>query len=492
MMPCAISQHFTKPFKNHVFVVWGMVAVAVFASTGRPSVADERPNVLLIIIDDLNDWTTLHDKSNPIRTPQMQRLASRGVFFSHAYCVSPACNPSRVSLWTGIRPHRSGIYGNAADWQKAVPDAVTFFRHYKNQGYHVAGAGKLFHHHADWAFHENGAFDEYLMLSINEPYPEKKLNALDWLGSRNTDWGPWPERVDQTGDDRVVEFGKTFLARGHDDPFVLALGIYKPHSPFFAPPQFFERYPLVSLTMPQLNDDDLSDLPTGALNLIGPPDVIRGAGRGFWNGLVKAMEQRPETHQEFVQAYQACASFADHSVGRILDALENSEYDDNTIVVLMSDHGFHVGEKNHVEKFMLWEKTTRIPLILCGPGIQPRSDACEIPVDLTAIYPTLTQLCGIATPSQCDGLSLSPLLAGQAQQRPPALMTYLKGNHAVRTERWRYIRYEDGTEELYDHQSDPHEWSNLAGSDVATEVIPNLRQWIPETDASAVPNLKAR
>lgn len=442
----------------------------------------EKPNVLFITIDDMNDWTTVFDKSNPIKTPNFEKLAQRGAFFTKAYCSSPACNPSRASVMTGTRPHKTGIYGNKSDWRGALPKIKTMQRYFKENGYFVCGSGKIFHHHNDWAFHDNASFHEYLMMAINEPYPDEKLNGLDWYGSRNTDWGAWPEDITKTADYRTAEYAIQKLNQKFDQPFFLNVGIYKPHSPFFAPLEFFDEYPSKNFAMPEIPEDDLKDLPEGAKKLMKPSDW-------FWEGMMKAQEEDPFAWKDYVQAYQACASFADDMIGRIIDALYKSPYKDNTIIVLWSDHGFHLGEKEHFEKFALWEKTTHIPFIIIAPGITLPHTIIEKPVDMTTIYPTLADLCGLEIPIHTDGFSLVSLLKDTTTVIPPALMTYMKGNHAIRTERWRYIQYADGTEELYDHKIDPNEWNNVAQKKENKKVIEKLKKFIPEKNAEQISDL---
>jgi arylsulfatase A-like enzyme len=442
-----------------------------------------RPNVLFIVIDDLNDWTTLFSENNPIRMPNLENLARRGTFFKNAYCPSPASNPSRSSVLTGLRPNETGVYGNSSDWRAALPKRVTLQKCFKNSGYYVAGSGKIFHHHNDWAFHDNASFNEYLMMSVNEPYPSMKLNGLEWYGSRNTDWGIWPDDITKTADYKGAEFAVRFLEENHDEPFMLNIGIYKPHSPWFAPQQFFDIYPLSGLTMPAMKENDTEDLPVGARTLMQPT-------RWFWEGMVKAMSENPDSYRDFVRAYQACAGFADSMVGKVIDALDHSPYKDNTIVVLWSDNGFHLGEKEHIEKFALWEKTTHVPYIIIAPGISKPGQVVYKPVDLMTIFPTLAELCGLVPPDRLSGFSLVPLLKGENMQMPPALMTYMKGNHAVRSEKWRYIVYADGTEELFDHDNDPYEWSNLAEDKTYENIIDELKKYIPTENADQVSDLK--
>ncbi len=468
--------------KTTKMIRWGINSglifiIGLFTAMTPP----DRPNVLFIAIDDMNDWTTLFDPDNPIKTPNLEKLAARGVFFSRAYCSSPACNPSRSSIMTGTRPHKTGIYGNASDWRGALPDATTLQQYFGGQGYYVGGAGKIFHHHLDWAFHDDASFDEFLLMKINEPYPPAKLNGLEEYGSRNTDWGPWPEHIEETADFRTTEYAIRFLEKEHRQPFFLNVGIYKPHSPFFAPKTFFQDYPLTSLSLPELKEDDLKDLPRGAATLLEDT-------KWFWKGMMQGVEEDPDAYREFIQAYQACASFADAMLGQVIEALDQSPYRDNTVIVLWSDHGFHLGEKEHIEKFALWEKTTHVPYIIVAPGQITPGKVIEKPVDLTTIYPTLAELCGLPRPDGMDGRSVVPLLQGDTSF-PPALMTYRKGNHAIRAERWRYIRYADGTEELYDHEHDPHEWNNLAGQHDYSEIIAELKKHIPEENADQVPDL---
>jgi arylsulfatase A-like enzyme len=441
-----------------------------------------QPNVLFITIDDMNDWTTVFDKSNPIKTPNIEKLAARGAFFTNAHCSSPACNPSRASVMTGTRPHKTGIYGNSSDWRGTLPKIKTIQRHFKDNGYLVCGSGKIFHHHKDWAFHDNASFHEYLMMSVNEPYPDEKLNGLDWYGSRNTDWGAWPEDITRTADYRTAEYAIHKLNQKYNQPFFLNVGIYKPHSPFFAPQEFFDEYPSKTVTMPEIPENDLTDLPEGAKKLMKPSDW-------FWEGMIKAQKQDPDAYKNYVQAYQGCASFADAMIGKIIDALDKSPYSENTIIVLWSDHGFHLGEKQHFEKFALWEKTTHIPFIVIAPGITSPGTIVNKPVDMTTIYPTLSELCGLDVPEHTDGFSLVPLLKDNAVNIPPALTTYMKGNHAIRTERWRYIQYADGSEELYDHKNDPHEWHNVAGDEKNNDVIEKLKKYVPKENAEQVPDL---
>jgi len=445
---------------------------------------EARPNVLFIVVDDMNDWVSLLDEDAPIQTPNLQRLARRGMLFTRAYCASPACNPSRVAALTGLRPSTTGVYGNRSDWRRALPKRRTIMQQFMAAGYHVRGAGKIFHHKPQGAFHDDASFDDFQPMR-DQKYPPEKLNGAPEYGSRNTDWGRWPERVEDTIDFQTASYCVEALRKpAGKEPFFLACGIYKPHSPFFAPAEYHKPY--VEIGLPLRRDDDRRDLPEGAAALLRPK-------RHFWQGMMRLERKREGSYHNFIRSYAACAAFADAQIGRVLDALEASGRRDETIVVLWSDHGFHLGEKDHIEKFALWEKTTHIPFIVVAPGVTKADTQCDHPVDMTALYPTLLELCGLPADEKCDGQSIVPLLRDpQAEWKLPALMTYGRGNHAARSARWRYIRYADGSEELYDHHSDPHEWSNLAGDERFADVIAQHRKWLPDSEANQVPNLKTK
>ena len=446
----------------------------------------KRPNVLFIALDDLNDWTQVLDPNAPIRTPNIERLAKRGMLFTHAYCASAACNPSRTAILTGLRPTTSGVYGNKADWRRALPEAVTLPQHFMAHGYRAEGAGKIFHHHYGGAFHDKASFDDFLLMPDppDAPMPKEKLNGLAQYGSPNTDWGSWPADEADAIDVRTADYVIKSLGKRHGKPFFLAAGIFRPHMPFFAPQRFFDGYPSDNVTMPEILKGDTDDLPSGATKLLS-------SKKWFFKELMEIEAKSPGTWKAAVRAYQASATFADAQVGRILDALDKSDYAGNTMVVLWSDHGYHLGEKEHWEKFALWEKTNHVPFIIAAPGVIRPGTRCESPVSLLDIYPTLIELCGLKPKPELDGVSLVPLLKNpKAKWTRPALMTYMRGNHAVRDVRWRYIRYADGTEELYDHQKDPHEWTNVAGDPKNAKVIHRLKKWLPAKEAPPAPAMK--
>ncbi len=462
-----------------------MAIFVLLLSAISPSIqAQDRMDVLFIAIDDLNDSITLLDDDAPIATPNLKRLAARGTLFTHAYCVSPACNPSRTAVMTGLRPSTTGVYGNSSDWQQAMPGVPTIPAHFRQAGYYVSGAGKIYHHHQGSAYHRDSDFDDFLKMPDppDAPMPPKKLNGLEWFGSPNTDWGIWPPEDGMPVDQRTVDYCIERLNEDREQPLFLACGIFRPHMPFFAPQHAFDRYPLEQTRLPLLLKDDLDDIPPGGRQMV--TRIER-----FWKGMMRAEDATAGTWRDAVRAYQACAGYADEQLGRLLDALDATGRADHTIIVLWSDHGYQLGEKDCWEKFTLWEKANHIPLIVVAPGVTEPATVCDQPVDLTVLFPTLIELCGLPSVENLDGASVVSLLRNpQADWMQPAVMTYLQGNHAVRSERWRYIRYADGTEELYDHSQDPLEWANLAGEAKYAEVLKQHRVYLPSQNAEPVPN----
>jgi len=463
-----------------VFVLLGLAEFA-HATEALP------PDVLFIVVDDLNDWISLLDRDAPIKTPNLERLAQRGTLFTRAYCASPACNPSRVSTLTGLRPSTSGVYGNKSDWRGALPNHPTLMQHFRTAGYDVRGAGKIFHHHLNGAFHDDASFDSFQHMPAQR-YPAKKLNGALEYGSRNTDWGAWPPNEEETIDFQTASYCINALRNPPSSkPLFLACGIYKPHSPFFAPPKYHEPWlaPNADIPLPVRNAADWDDLPAGA-------QALMKSKKWFWRGMERVNKNQAGSYHDFIRAYAACARLADAQIGRVLDALDKSPRRDSTIVVLWADHGFHLGEKDHIEKFALWEKSNHIPFIVVAPGITKPGSVCEAPIDLTAVYPTLLELCELRSDNEYDGKSIVPLLREpKGKWSRPALMTYMKGNHAVRSERWRYIRYADGSEELYDHTLDSNEWKNLASEELE-DVMARHRKWLPRAEVEQVADLQPK
>lgn len=445
---------------------------------GLSASAAERPNVLFIAIDDLNDWIGALGGHPQARTPNLDRLAERGVLFTHAYTVVPACNPSRAALMTGIPAHQSGVYLNSQPWRPAMPDAVTLPQHFRKAGYWVGGAGKIYH----GAYPDPASWDEYWPSQTkNKPDdpmpPNRPVNGIP--KAAHFDWGPVDVPTEEMGDAQVVDWVSAKLAGEFDKPFFLACGIFRPHLPWYAPQKYFDKFPLESIELPSVNPDDLVDVPAGGIRMAKPAGDHK-----------KVLDHNQ--YRQAVQGYLASIALVDDTLGWLFDALDNSRYADNTIIVLWSDHGWHLGEKSHWRKFALWEEATRVPLMIVAPkgvapGLQEGTKAgmrVDAPVSLLDIYPTLVELAGIEENSALAGWSLVPLLKNpKAKWDKPALTTHGRGNHALRTPLYRYIRYADGGEELYDHRTDPMEWKNLARDPQYSGVIGALKPWLPQTDA---------
>ena len=449
-------------------------AALVLGSCGRAAARDaERPNVLFIAVDDLNDWIGCLGGHPQTRSPNINRLAKRGVLFRNAQCAAPACNPSRAALLTGIRPSTSGVYHNPQPWRPAMPDAVTLPQHFMAHGYRVTGAGKIFH----GAYPDPASWHEYWPSKTRnrpgDPMPKgRPLNGIP--NTAHFDWGPVEARDEEMADWQVADWAREQLAGPHEEPFFLAVGIFRPHLPWYVPPKYFERFPSQEVILPKVKKTDLEDVPELGRRMARPEGDHR-----------KVVET--DNWRKAVSGYLASIAFADACVGRVLDALDASRYAENTVIVLWGDHGWHLGEKLHWRKFALWEEAAHAPLMMAGPGIQ-KGGECTRPVSFMDIYPTLVEVCGLGPNARLEGKSLRPLLENpKAEWEPPALTTHGRNNHSLRSERWRYIRYSDGTEELYDHQADEMEWTNLAGDPKYDEVKQRLARYLPEVNVPDAP-----
>jgi arylsulfatase A-like enzyme len=432
----------------------------------------QKPNVLMIVIDDLNDYPeVLYDYPGLI-TPNLTKFAKTAVTFNHAYCAAPVCNPSRAAFLSGMAPYKTGVYDNNYPIEKSTVILESEFlpEHFKKNGYTTYTRGKIFHTIPGEERFEN-------MWDINEGKgnygPNTKISHFpDSLGMhKNFDYLPWEGPESDHPDNITAEMTIDQLQKDHDKPFFITCGFYKPHNPWTAPKRFFDMYPLGSLQMPPVLESDWDDLPEIAKSwAAGPVDYYK---------ILKETGQ----YAQIVRSYLACISFLDYNFGRLLDVLENSKYRDNTIVVVVADNGFHMGEKKHFAKYALWEKTTHILSIWRVPGMTKPNTICQRPVNLLDIYPTLNELCGLGAPVQdLDGHDIVPLLKNpDSEWKYPSVTTYLKDNYAVRDERYRYIQYKDGSCELYDHLTDGNEYFNLLDSqaDKYKDIVAKLKAYIP-------------
>lgn len=449
-----------------------LFALALFALPLSIEAAESaRPNVLFIAVDDLNDWVGCLGKRTDVKTPNIDRLAARGVLFTRAYCAAPACNPSRTALLTGLLPSSTGVYHNDQPWRPVLKDAVTLPQHFAAAGYRVEGGGKIYHN----AYNDLPSWQKWVRAGA---FPEPKNKPVNGLNAAQFDWGPVTEPEEEMGDFKTATWGAEFLQQKHEKPFFLAVGFIRPHLPFYAPQKYFDLYPLDKVELPKVLERDLDDIPPAGVKMAKP--------EGDHRKVVEAKQW-----QKAVQAYLACISFTDAQVGRLLDALDKSEHAKNTIVVLWSDHGWHLGEKQHWRKFALWEEATRVTLTMTVPGLTPTDRKCDRTVNLVDLYPTLVELCGLPAKKELEGKSLTPLLKDpNAKWDRPSLTTHGRNNHALRSERWRYIRYADGSEELYDHDADPLEWKNLAGDPKLAKVKEELSAWLPKVNVPDAPKDK--
>lgn len=442
--------------------------VIPFASSGLSAQAatPSRPNVLFISVDDLRDWVGYLGRHPQAVTPNFDRLAARGLVFERAYCAAPSCNPSRAALMSGLRPSTSGVYLNSQDWRPHISPDLTLVTTLRRAGYETLAAGKIYHGHWD----RHSEWEEYASDRPSDPQPTGPVEAVGSISFTPLDCSD-----DEMQDSDVVAYGIRQLSRKHDRPFFLCVGFRKPHLPWNVPRKYYDLHPLETIQLPPTVDDDLIDIPKMGVALAHQAhDHEKILKAGKW--------------KEAVRGYLATISFVDAMLGRLLDAFERSEYRDNTVVILWSDHGWNLGEKEHWRKFALWEDTTRSPVIVVAPGLTKAGTRCAKPIDLMALYPTITDLCGIPTPKHVEGQSLRPLLANPAADwDQPAIMTWGRNNHAIRSVGWRYIRYSDGTEELYDENADPNEWRNLAGNPRYKTERDRLAKWLPQRNAPDVP-----
>jgi choline-sulfatase len=451
------------------------------------SLFSAQPNILFIAIDDQNDWIG-HLGGHPMaKTPNLDKLAARGTTFLNAHCNSPLCNPSRTSLMLGLRPTTTGVYG-LTPWFRTLPefkDRVSLPQHFANHGYRTAATGKIYH--LGTGGPGKGTAETVREFQITAPLggvgtrPPKKLIPPTPMGNNPLmDWGVWPLDNDDTGkgDYKVASWTIGQIKNAPKDrPFFISAGFFLPHVPLYATQKWFDLYPDDDSVLPKILEADREDTPRFSWYL-------------HWELPEPRLKWIKENHQwrNLVRSYLACTSFVDSQVGRVLDALDEAGVADNTIVVIWGDHGWHLGEKGITGKNTLWDRGTKVPLIFAGPGVKG-GQRCLQPAELLDIYPTLVALAGVPARSDLEGLSLAPQLKDAATRRErPAITSHNQGNHGIRSERWRYIHYADGSEELYDMHNDPNEWHNLAGKPEHAAVIAEHRKWLPKTDLPPAPN----
>lgn len=480
-------------FERFLFYIISLILLTTSSAQGQPGSsigkkpeAPQKPNVLFISVDDLNDWTGYMGGHPQAKTPNLDRLAKSGVAFMHAYAAAPSCGPSRTALLYGLYPHRTGAYGNTVFYSPrkmrtySTADGIPeMFRSQKSipttfneNGYYTAGAGKIDHfttREPDPEIEQD--FNVYFSPKDNvEPDPANKESFEDLFGPVAA--GSTDEMVDT----QISDWGIKQLKIKHTKPFFLALGFKKPHLPFVAPQAYFDQFDVSTIQLPKAPADDLKDVPHAG-------KIFAQSMFGFFTTLPETdnVAKHPKFSERMVRAYLASSSYADAMVGKVLDALKASPYANNTIVVLWGDHGWHLGEKQHWRKFTLWERGTKTPFIIYVPGASSNGQQVNHPVSLIDIYPTLVDLCKLKIDQHLDGNSLAPLLKDpKIKWEKPALMTHGPGNFAVRLDSMRYIRYQNGEEELYNMHKDRGEFNNLAGRPDHKQMMERLQKHVPK------------
>ena len=507
----------TAYYLMKIFLILVLVVLVLFGYSGcNKSDIPERPNVVFIICDDLNDYPVAFGGHSQAKTPNIDRLAKSGITFINAQSNVPICSPSRNSLFTGVYPHKSKDFG----WTKHFEQPVlkhnkTLMEYFAENGYHVAGSGKLLHVNRKEYWDEWGVdINNYGPLAFNGkepvghpsvPEPFRSIGPIDgsfapisdvptfpdsvsggnrtgWLYTRDTE--DFLAYTDENNRDLLPDemhakwaAGKIAELEKSNQPFFMGIGFVRPHTPLYAPKRFFDMFPLDEIELSEILEDDAED--THYRNIY-PADI---KGLRYYRTLKESYGGDAALGlKHFLQAYLACVAFVDEQIGIVVDAVNNSKFRDNTIIVLTGDHGWQMGEKDYLFKNSPWEESTRIPLIIKSPGTKA-GETVDHPVSLIDLFPTLTDLCGLKGDNRkndsgglIDGYSLSPFLKDPKTSDwdgPEGALTMvgvglnqedvMKQTYSYRTRDWRYILYMDGTEELYDHQNDPYEWKNLAG-----------------------------
>ena len=478
------------------YQIFCAVLIGTFLNCSSPNQDSpaNRPNILFIAIDDLNDWAGFLNghPGMKVHTPNLDRLAARAMVFTNAHTPSPACAPTRAAILTGVHHARSGAenvhWGDGPKWRdfEALSGVETLEQFFKKQGYKTLGAGKIYHSQAppwaptsqiepdNWDFYYPSKYisHPYQIRAPQEVIYPKEVDNQNRPGGEGGwwTWGPIPVPDEKMADYHVADWAIYQLRQKHDRPFFLAAGLWKPHDPWEVPQQYFDMYPLEEIVLPETKKDDLID--------------AYDHGRRWIHQWTVENRQ----WEKVVQSYAAAISFSDAMLGRLLDAFESSAYADNTILVLWSDHGMHMGEKENIEKFTLWEESTRVPLIIAAPGLTKPGSRCDQPVSLMDLYPTLADLAGFEPPAHLDGKTLRPQIAHPDTPRRPVVSTYKFDwaepavvGHAVRSKRYRYIYYpEINLEELYDHERDPNEWDNIAYEATNRQIVEDHREVLRE------------
>jgi arylsulfatase A-like enzyme len=528
------------------------IALLILYTFFAMTAAAEKPNVLFIIVDDLNDSVDGFGGHPQARTPNIDRLAKQGMKFTNAQSNCPICGPSRASLLTGVAPWASGYFGYQQQQTHfrtlpALKDALTIMEYFDQSGYEVHGSGKIFHdgHYDNSVWQKSDGKSHYGSQSTVGPVPSSGEKAHGWylLSSGHpamrpgldkswtsivtpisnvpdvpadpdkgipgyTGWTelgkPWryvsENDRDPLPDERHADYACEVLSADHDKPFLLMLGFNRPHTPLIAPDKYFDAFPLEDIQLPPYLENDMAD----CAKILQSPTGQDFSGRYKYNARMKA--GGVEAWKEYIRGYLACVSFADDQIDKVLDELARSEYAENTIVILTTDHGYHLGEKDWLFKYSLWEEAARVPFVVKAPGITKAGTVCSKPISLLDVYPTLVDLCNIQDHSaidrsrcKLDGHSIEPYLkdpenghfegqdvaitavwGGNRQEMPKTPAAPKDQHYSVRSERFRYIYCSNGEEELYDHEKDPNEWTNVAAMPELASVKARMKKSLME------------
>ena len=490
------------PIALTAIVLTGLLGYALykcytFAVIEDSTEAASKPDVLFIAVDDLNDWVGVMGGPIQAQTPNIDALAERGMFFSNAHSVGTSCTPSRTALLTGMSPFNSGLYSHDIDWRESevLSNAPTLPRFFRDNGYQTLGAGKIFHAHS---YHLKGAQGQQDTSAWDAYFPSLKRQLTDEIypvdqqtegeargrgvATGVFDYMPIIATDAAMGDGQVVSWITDRLAESEEGPRFIAAGIYRPHLPWYTPAKYFDLYPIEKIQLPPYLDGDRNDVGTTR-------DMNLEPHLGY-DVMPKLSEADTTAVKEAIQGYLASISFADAMVGELINALDASGRADSTIIILWADHGFHLGEKDIWGKLTLWERSSHVPLIVVAPGVTQIGTRSGEAVSLQSVYATLADLAGLEVPAHVDGTSLRPLLEDPSSSWDEVAFTTVEfGSYAVQDDHFRYIRYLEGGEELYDHRSDPNEWKNLASDPAYAETLAAMRAKLPPPDQQAPPQV---
>ena len=467
-----------KPFQ---LLIFSLICFSTFAQK------QQKPNILFIAIDDLNDWVSPLEGNKQAITPNMDKLTKSGAMvFKNGVTPAPICGPSRSAILSGFLPSTSGVYGNAHNmlYSEVVQQNPTLLEYFSMNGYHTLSNGKIFHKHGTkngktdfgaWAFDEFARARRYNKDGVDKKYvTSAKAGAINGVvkpefkqKKAKLSWGPTKDKFEKTVDFAVADWARKQLQRDFDKPFFMSVGFIKPHLPWFVPKEFFDMYDINKIDDLIIKEDDLADI----TNAQGK-QKFKATAEYKWI-------KKHNLSKEATRAYLANVSYVDKCLGIVMDALEKSGHADNTIIVIWGDHGWHLGEKQRYLKNTLWSEAVKPPFFVKLPGMK-KTIISDKPVSLLDLYPTLISLANLPKKDNLDGHDFSKLLKNPSSNWEYPGITVSADGTSVLTEKLHYIQYLSGEEELYDIVNDPHEWNNLIKDSSYQKEIKELKKWIPK------------